>query len=289
MADVRALLKAKREQRVSHPFAAYNSSGQLRCSACSAQVKHASAWEGHLGSKVHRTNVARLKEEENRREKRKAEEAATTRAVNGAGGGMVVDESVDNASASKKRRVEGDMDVGGDEDDEPPASSGFPANFFSDPSRAPPPRAAASDDEDEDGAGIGTGATPTQAPTNTTLDAEWDAFSRTVLSAPKAPADADAYAHATVFAEPELITAQTDDGFPSSVLTKEPQPEEKVEETEDQIRKRKEQEEKELIMDRILEEERAQEDADGRVVALKARLEYVKRKRAEARAAKGKS
>src|SRR5207302_1151730 len=69
MADVRALLKAKRQDvKISHPLASYSSTGQLRCVACGIVVKHASAWEGHLGSKIHRTNVARLKGEEQKRE-----------------------------------------------------------------------------------------------------------------------------------------------------------------------------------------------------------------------------
>src|SRR6266567_2500949 len=62
MADVRALLKAKRQEaRISHPYAAYNASGQLKCSVCGLVIKYGSAWEGHLGSKIHRTNVARMR------------------------------------------------------------------------------------------------------------------------------------------------------------------------------------------------------------------------------------
>ena len=65
--DVRALLKAKREEvRITHPLAAYGAGGQLRCSACGTPVKPASAWEGHVGSKAHRLAVARMREAEAR-------------------------------------------------------------------------------------------------------------------------------------------------------------------------------------------------------------------------------
>lgn len=57
-------------------------------------------------------------------------------------------------------------------------------------------------------------------------------------------------------------------------------------ETEIDRRKRELQEERELVMDRLIEEERAQEDADAKVNALKSRLEAIKLKRAAAKAGK---
>ena len=48
----------------------------------------------------------------------------------------------------------------------------------------------------------------------------------------------------------------------------------------------KEQEGRELIMDRLMEEEQAQEEADARVTALKTKLEALKARREAARAAK---
>ena len=75
MADVRALLKAKRQEaRITHPLASYSAAGQLRCAACGTAVKHASAWEGHVGSKAHRTNAARLRQEQARAAQREQEE-----------------------------------------------------------------------------------------------------------------------------------------------------------------------------------------------------------------------
>jgi len=67
MADVRALLKAKRQEaRISQPFATYTLSDQLKCVVCGTLIKHASAWEGHLGSKLHRKNATLLKEAKTR-------------------------------------------------------------------------------------------------------------------------------------------------------------------------------------------------------------------------------
>jgi deoxycytidylate deaminase len=92
-ADVRALLKAKtqvglwqerldfiflivswqeRGKKITHPLAAYNASGQLRCTVCALIVKdNEVAWSGHLGSKAHRTNVGRQKEMVTKEEERK--------------------------------------------------------------------------------------------------------------------------------------------------------------------------------------------------------------------------
>src|SRR5882724_9011632 len=141
MADVRALLKAKREEkRISHPFAAYNQSGQLRCTACASVVKHPSAWNGHLGSKSHRTNAARVKEErlreteeaERRRGKRKANEEE--------------EKALQTDEPSKKRRVheEEGQQLGAAPPHDPIFD--FPADFFSD-SRPLPIQEGDSDDE----------------------------------------------------------------------------------------------------------------------------------------------
>lgn len=119
---------------------------------------------------------------------------------------------------------------------------------------------------------------------------EWAQFERDVLAGPAVETEdqrRDIYDRATLIAEPQLAEDTLLEGFPSSAgasahgivdgakPTLEP-------EEEEQTRKRRE--EKELIMDRILEEERAQEDADDRVAALKARLAAVKAKRVAAKA-----
>lgn len=291
MADVRALLKAKRQEaRVTHPYATYNASGALRCKVCGAAVKFASAWEGHLGSKAHRVAVANLRAKE--------EAAAASRAAQSKRGAeddaddaqmeveveADVDVDVDVRPKAKRQRTE-ERDVDVDE----PTRTGttFPMDFFSDPSRAPPTRD--DDDEDDDAdAGMGEAA----APPKSQFDLEWAAFERDLKSLQK-PAPAldpqEAYARATVAAEPELVP--TLEGLPGQVpagggdVAPASELERKISEEEE--RKRKMQEEHELIMDRLLEEERAQEEADTRVAALKSRVEMLKKKRELAKEAKG--
>ena len=101
MADVRALLKAKRQEvRITHPYAAYGANGALRCTACGAAIKFAGAWEGHLGSKAHRVAVANLRAKEEEEEE-EARRATTT-----------------GASVSKRKAEEGEDDDGEGEEDE---------------------------------------------------------------------------------------------------------------------------------------------------------------------------
>ncbi|KAJ7127182.1 hypothetical protein C8R44DRAFT_545048, partial [Mycena epipterygia] len=259
MADVRALLKAKRQEaRISHPLASYSQSGQLRCVAC-GPVKHASAWEGHLGSKLHRTTVARFKEEERLREAQRIskEEEEQARVLNGKRKAEEQD-SEESDTESKRRKV-----------DDASTSSGFPADFFSDPSRAPlPPQ---SDDEEDD-------PPPAAAP----IDSEWERFQRDVVNAPD-PRDRDTYENATVMAEPELAS-ETPEGFPPQQTEDAPDEPSKLDVEE--ARRRKEHDERELIMDRLLDEERAQEEADMKVTLMKNRLDALMRKRNAAKAAK---
>lgn len=260
-----------------HPFATYNQSGALRCTVCSTVVKHASAWNGHIGSKSHRTNAARLKEEERAREeekrhgKRKAEE----------------DEGEDGTTVNelvKKRRVKE-----GDEESMSTSAtpaSGFPTDFFSDPSRSVVIDEADSDlDVDKDN------PPPPKIPSQpeSALDIEWAKFQEAVINAPVDTDTRETFERATIFAEPQLST-EIPEGFPSSVAPeaesqREASPTPRDDETE---RRRRAEEEKELIMDRLLDEERAQEEADERVNMLKAKLDLLKKKRTAAKAAKTK-
>ncbi|KIM84409.1 hypothetical protein PILCRDRAFT_818775 [Piloderma croceum F 1598] len=266
MSDVRALLKAKRQEaRVNHPLASYSDkTGLLKCSVCHSVIKHASAWDGHIGSKNHRTNVARLKEEERLREqeekargKRKAEEEGSWSP---------------DSEGSKRRRVDHDDDNGSPA---PAQSDGmFPGDFFSDPSRAPLPPAS---DESEDDVEV---TAPVKQPASE-LDLEWEKFQQTVLNPPD---EREKYERATVFAEAELAS-EIPEGFPQL------QPDDaKVEAPskmdEEHARKQKEQDERELIMDRLLDEEVAQEEADMKVAVMKGRLEALKKKRQAAKALK---
>ncbi|KAL0580013.1 hypothetical protein V5O48_002016 [Marasmius crinis-equi] len=272
MADVRALLKAKRQEaRINHPLASYNQSGQLRCSACGTIVKHASAWEGHLGSKGHRTTVAQLKERERQKEEQRLREEQEER---------------EKASLGKRRAEDDEMD---DEDSEPsakkqktvaPAPGGFPADFFSDPSRAPIITPGEDDDEEEDASNANAGST--QPPPSASdqpkseLDLEFERFQQEVVNATDFR---ETFENATVMAEP--VMHEVMEGIP----TTEPVQEE-PEVDEEELRRRKEQEERELIMDRLLDEEQAQEEADMKVTVMKNKLEALKKRRQAAKAPK---
>lgn len=139
---------------------------------------------------------------------------------------------------------------------------------------------------------------PAQPRTTDTLDAEFEAFERALSKStrPAPSAMQDLYSRATVAAEPELVdvAALQQDGFPPQVANESAAAEagnaaepEKEEETEAQKAKRKELEEKELIMDRILDEERAQEAAEEKVSALKSRFEAIKKQREARKLAAG--
>ncbi|EKM57906.1 uncharacterized protein PHACADRAFT_58526, partial [Phanerochaete carnosa HHB-10118-sp] len=180
MSDIRALLKAKREgARVSHPLASYTSSGHLRCIACETIVKHASSWEGHVGSKAHRVNAARLREEEQKRAvhtQREREEVVAHAKRKAKEQEEEGERKEDRALAeNKKRRLY-------EEHTQHPLptreSSGFPADFFSDASKAPPPPSY--DREDSEGEVI---AAPSAASAGSNaVDLEWEAFQQDVLN-----------------------------------------------------------------------------------------------------------
>jgi zinc finger protein 830 len=277
MSDIRALLKAKRQEaRIQHPHASYTSNGQLRCTACETVIKQATAWAGHVGSKGHRENVAkqRISQISDQGEavksigKRKVEQDDPSE-----------DEGFHPTFDPKKRKVTPDSLS----KQTPEHSSGFPSNFFSDPSRAPIRSVDdGSSDEDE-----GNSIPIPQEATNNPIDLEWQRFQQEMLDSNATPYDQrfETFQHATVFAEPELLEEAM--GLPtpepphaSVVVAEVPKNE------ESRKRKEEEEEEKELIMDRLLEEERAQEEADAKVVLLKGRLDALRKRRKEAKAAR---
>ncbi|KAJ3484210.1 hypothetical protein NLI96_g5791 [Meripilus lineatus] len=331
MSDVRALLKAKRQEaRVSHPLASYTSTNQLRCTACNTIVKHASAWNGHVGSKSHRVNVIKLKEleqeklrnlelEREEQEQEQGYDIDEQEEQERTKGKRKVDEREDSGEVeTKKRKVSTEMDVDGDDDDEegrdpPSTTTSFPSNFFSDPSRSLPSRPDDSDDDEPDDTGAPT--TDPQAPNTattdpqnraplSTIDLEWENFQKAMLAPPPNASDArETYERATIFAEPVLSTeipegfppprtAQAQASGPSGTIPQGEQGElaEPPEElTEEQLRQKKEQEERELIMDRLMDEEQAQEEADAKVTLLKSRVEALKKRREAAKLAKAKN
>lgn len=269
MSDVRALLKAKRQEaRVNHPLASYSSTGQLRCVACSTVVKQAASWVGHVGSKTHRINAAKLRETELVAQQMLADEERTQAKRKSE---VVEDEDgdVDMSLDTKKRRVDLDVDAS------KPPTHGFPDDFFSDPSQAPPL---------SDGGNDGNADTTVLQ----SVDAEWELFQQAVLNPPVNEDRREAFDRATIAAEP-VLASEVPEGFPQSLTqTTETNGEPQPELSEEALRRQKEQDERELIMDRLMDEERAQEEADAKVTMLKTKLDALKRKREAAKAARTK-
>ncbi|KAH9958546.1 hypothetical protein BC827DRAFT_1261230 [Russula dissimulans] len=340
MADVRALLKAKRQEaqaRITHPYAAYGANGALRCTACGGGVKFASAWEGHLGSRAHRAAVAELKAKE-------GEQAQVGRAIassskrkaegergddDGLGGQMEVEAetamAMDGSRQGKRQRTEEReivTDATAHAHAPTSASRAFPADFFSDPARKPSTITGGQDEEeeeeeeedkmDQDGE-AGNNQTTTAAAVKSQFAMEWDAFERDLqnlqLQKQKQQVDGttttaaadpqETYARATIAAEPELVPrfVGLPEGAGAGALQGGPEGEggrdagrgeeaRKVS-SDAEERRNKEMEERELIIDRLVEEERAQEDAYNRVAVLRNRVQMLKQKRELAKA-KGK-
>ena len=244
MADIRSLLKAKRQEaRIAHPFAIYTPSDQLKCVVCGTLIKHPSAWEGHLGSKLHRTNTTRLKEAKTRGIQENIEEQSLLGKRK-----VEIDES-DKQTDKKKRMAEGH-------------GHGLPNDFFSDLSHVPVIAEFPSDEQNDNANDINLAETT--AHTTSVLDLEYDLFQRGFLTD-----RSQTYDRATIVAEP-IPASPHIPNFParSAVLAQN--------EGEKDIR---DYEERELIMDRLLEEERAQEDADMRVHLMKNKLEGLKGRR----------
>ncbi|WWD20409.1 hypothetical protein CI109_104885 [Kwoniella shandongensis] len=278
--DARSLLRAKKaEARISHPYAAYNAAGVLRCSICAVPVKQ---WDAHLLTKQHRTSVAREKaEQEKARSKRAAEDSA-------GGGG--------------KRARTAQTAVPQEEEEEEDGPAGLPAGFFSSGNR--PTVAVTSDEPGPSSApapSVAAAAAPVPAQTG---DAELDDFLSSLNS------DVDTPSTSTIAVPPtaaskrkiatykEVIPGQASyEAAPVRIIPAEENPdgqgggaeaETEPEETEAERRARLEREEREDIVARLEEEERAQEDADSRVTMLKQRMEMLKKRR-EAKGVKGKS
>ncbi|WVQ84447.1 hypothetical protein IAT38_006599 [Cryptococcus sp. DSM 104549] len=265
--DARSLLRAKKaEARITHPYASYTAAGALRCSICATPVKQ---WDAHLLTKQHRTSVAREKAE-----KEKAERAKRPRAAEAEG-------------ASKRAKVQ----ASAQDEDEGDASgpSGLPAGFFS---AANKPAAPAE-------AGPSASASPASAPA-ATGDAELDDFLSSLAddapppstAIPSAPAATTAAAKRKGLSYKEIAPGQASyEAAPVRIVQPGEEEAGKVEEkepeeSEAERRERLEREEREEIVLRLEEEERAQEDADSRVTALKQRMEMLKKRREAAKGGK---
>ncbi|ORX37601.1 hypothetical protein BD324DRAFT_650171 [Kockovaella imperatae] len=258
--DAKSLLRAKKAgAKIEHPYASYTS-GQLKCSICAVPVTQ---WDAHLLTKQHRTSVAR--------EKASQAKASAKRPA-------------EDSSRSDMKRVKTDKAA-----ESSSSSSSLPIGFFDAPRSGDGGEDEEEDKEDER-------PQPTSAPPaavavpskpEPTGDLELDAFlsslnepdpelsqpapssSRRARQRDLSPSDLGvaSYSAAPVRIVPETVKEPEED--------EEPEPEE----TEAERRARLEREEKEEIMERLEAEQRAQEDADSRVEALKARMEMLKARR----------
>ncbi|KJE03759.1 zinc finger protein 830 [Cryptococcus gattii NT-10] len=282
--DAKSLLRAKKaEARINHPYAAYNASGVLRCSICAVPVKQ---WDAHLLTKQHRTSVAREKAEREKSERAKRSRPET---------------EVESGSSSKRPKIAQQPQLasreGSSEEDDVP--SGLPVGFFSANNRTVP--------EPKTEALSSPSIAPGAATAAKTGDAELDDFLASLAdnspapdtSAPAAPPTAISQAQANGGAKrkttykQDIIPGQASyEAAPVRIIQtgEEEQEEQKKEPEENEAEKRErlQREEREDIMARLEEEERAQEDADSRIMALKQRMEMLRKKREARSGVKGK-
>jgi zinc finger protein 830 len=223
---------------------------------CGILIKHASAWEGHLGSKLHRTNTTLSKGKKTADTREKTEEQSLP-------GKRKAETNESDKETNKKRRMYGT--TGG----RPMHLHELPNDFFSDPSHVPViPKS--SDESDDDANAINPAETT--APSTSVLDLEYGLFQRGFIE--EGTERSQTYDQATIVVEP-VPASPIIPGFPTSMAV--------LAQNEREIATR-DSEERELIMDRLLEEERAQEDADMRVHLMKNKFEGLKKRR-EARKA----
>ncbi|KAL7425242.1 hypothetical protein Q5752_000930 [Cryptotrichosporon argae] len=269
--DARSLLRAKKaEARVEHPYASYTVAGQLRCTVCAQAV---TKWDAHILTKQHRQSVQREKEAAAKAE---AAAARAKRKADAADGGTGAGPS--GAAPARRART---------------GPAGLPDGFFSAGQRP-------AEDEDEDeaeqagAADDGPAPAPPPAPPSAkaTGDAELDDFFASLAAeTPVAAAPASSQAGGVARSRPKFkpggdgdeIGAASYEAAPVLIVPAgegeaEEEPAEE-EESDEARRARVEREEREEILSRLEEEERAQEDADSRVMALKKRMELLKRKR----------
>ncbi|EKC99356.1 hypothetical protein A1Q2_06293 [Trichosporon asahii var. asahii CBS 8904] len=268
--DAKALLRAqKAAAKVQHPYASYNASGQLRCIVCAVPAdRKVKQWDAHLLTKQHRQSVQRERAEE---AKRAAAAAKRKQAA-----------EPEPETAKRQRVTEPEPEE--EEDDRP----SLPPGFFSSgngpsvaeddeqESSAPPPKEEKKGDAELD-AFLASLNDVDDAPAPTAAEQGETAKTKATKKRRVGYKESEEDGVASISAAPVLIQRN------EAGEEKEPTPE--PEETEQERRERLAREEKEEIIARLEEEQRAQEDADNRVLALKARMEALKKKR-EAKKAK---
>ncbi|WWC73820.1 uncharacterized protein I206_107792 [Kwoniella pini CBS 10737] len=273
--DAKSLLRAKKaEARITHPYAAYNAAGVLRCSICAVPVKQ---WDAHLLTKQHRQSAAR--------EKAQHEKAKSTPAAQIKNTKRPLSDTLNTTGESSKRSKTDQIQAQDEEEDEDKPN--LPAGFFSSGNK---PKSPSPELDDEIQAGPSTKNEPTG-------DTELDDFLSSLnddstISVPTTISNTtitnSGLTNGRRKTYKEIIPSQTSyEAAPVRIIPIDeslPQQEEEPEESEQERKERLEREEREEIVARLEEEERAQEDADSRVASLKARMEMLKKRR-EAKAA----
>ncbi|GHJ83668.1 hypothetical protein NliqN6_0070 [Naganishia liquefaciens] len=278
--DARSLLRAKKAgatasaSATGNPYLKIDAKGDQRCSICGVLAKH---WDAHQVSKQHKTSLQRIRQEEAaaaaaaaRKKEGKKRQAVDEAPMTG----PTVEDVPAGAEADRGKRVRTD-DAPGPVDTSP-ANSLVDAeldDFLSSlsaipdiPAETEPPVPANK-----------SRYKPSQPETQTHYE------SAAVLNAPPPTKSTAISSGATAASNPFAgkLTKKVDIGpaLPAEDVTEEAE----EEETEAERRAREQREEREEIMDRLEEEQRAQEEADERVQSLKARLELVKKRRALAK------
>ncbi|KAK1923485.1 hypothetical protein DB88DRAFT_300217 [Papiliotrema laurentii] len=271
--DARSLLRAKKaEARVDHPYAAYSAAGVLRCSICAVPVKQ---WDAHLLTKQHRTSVSREKAlQAKQQQKRSAAEA-----LDSAEGSTSKRAKTQESAAEGKNGQETK-----DDDDEDEGVPALPAGFFSSGNKPSIGETAAASEEDAQKKTVEPTGDPELDDFLASLETD-DALAlpttAETAAVPTAASQKKRYQSSSSAAVPGVASYEAAPVrlAPSGEEVQAEEQEEEPTETEEERRARIAREEREEIMGRLEEEERAQEDADSRVTALKARMEALKKKR----------
>lgn len=243
MSDVRELLRRKREETlVNHPYASYASNGQLRCIACGAVKPE--QWAGHIGSKAHRIAVSRSRAEENS----KMSSTHDLASVSGTKRSQTADEHSVQGRATKKPKagVNNELARTGLPLDADPTIASFEDAEVADTNL----RSKLSKINAKSAYQI---AIPDGDLSSSTLDLEWEMFQASISPVSDKTI---AFDQATIFAE--AMPAQTTTSiFPLtgvvSTLTDANRPDTLEAQNEERLRLKREEDDRELIMDRLIE------------------------------------
>ncbi|GAA6059195.1 hypothetical protein JCM10212_005540 [Sporobolomyces blumeae] len=275
MSSLKSLMQAKKQSsRISHPHAKY-SSNSLHCSLCQIPIKSDALWGSHLVSKQHRVKVQHLELEQQRlhdaqaaKGKRRQDEPSDDDDDNDNG-----EENEAREPASKRLRADADADG------QNGVPNDLPSGFFSNASTS-----TSTSNADATTTTTTDRRAQPDGPPREDDDPELDAFLSSLGTDPALTADRTA-SSATISAQPVKFefgapkvrrAGAGDDDDDEGEGDGQGDEDEDKGETEEERREREEREEREEMMQRLEEEEREQREADGKVAALKRRLEAIR-------------